>query len=477
MSGLEDGEFLAPRPLRGAARVEAQHQASRYSIFGEVEREDAARRPTGEWLERSYDGVAIAVPAKDAGEGGVKTIVAQTIFIGSIRRKGPSLRGLRVRDVASAVVARVWPSRTSRHAFAALSLRWVKSYIAPVNRPPNARECRAGSGGRDTSVSMKLPFFRSRKRKAKEAEAELAAAAAPAAEPAAKEEAPPETKAASTRSRRMPAEQVVDAIGFALAAVPSLGPTIKAWRKLGFAVSEPYTWEGCQAAHIELEGGGIRFVAADAQTTGAAPDLVRSRLIVGAGLFGWTWHCSEPHRSALAIGQLAGSEFHADCEDWNDTLVQIPMDLTPAAATWLEKPTAEFGPGPSHANLITRLDHLVLQVSASKATSQTYEKHFGLKGRTSAMNDRYYSFLKAGASLLEIVGPAKPAPPAPGEKPGRVTGGPWGVAFASTNLDATVAFLRAAGVDVGDPNRAVQGGRITGMPAPLGGIQLAFMGD
>jgi hypothetical protein len=51
------------------------------------------------------------------------------------------------------------------------------------------------------------------------------------------------------------------------------------------------------------------------------------------------------------------------------------------------------------------------------------------------------------------------------------------VAFESTNLDATVAFLRTAGVDVGDPQRAVQGGRITGMPTPLGGIQLAFMGE
>ncbi len=364
-----------------------------------------------------------------------------------------------------------------------LSLRWVKSYIAAVNRAAPAREGVSRATPPATSESMKLPFFKSRKRKAKEAEAEKAAAAATAAEAEAKEEAPAKAAArtataASTRSRRVPAEQVVDAIGFALAAVPSLGPTVKAWRKLGFAVSEPYTWEGCQAAHIELEAGGIRFVAADAQTTGAAPDLVRSRLILGAGLFGWTWHCAEPHRSALAIGQLAGSEFHAECEDWNDEIVQLPMELTPAAATWLEKPRAEFGPAPSHANLITKLDHLVLQVSASKAAAQTYEKHFGLKGRTSAMNDRYYAFLKAGTSLLEIVGPAKPAAPAPGDKsPGRITGGPWGVAFESTNLDATVAFLSGAGVEVGEPHRAVQGGRITGMPTPLGGIQLAFMGE
>lgn len=330
---------------------------------------------------------------------------------------------------------------------------------------------------------MKLPFFRSRKRKAKdEAPAPEQVAAAPEPAPAASvAEAQTSAKPAS-KGRRVPAEQVVDSFGYALAAVPSLGPTVKAWRKLGFHVTENYAWQGCQAAHIDLDGGGIRFVAADshAEATPAA-DLVRQRLILGAGLFGWTWACKEPHRSALAIGQLAGSDFHAKCEDWGDTIVQIPMELTPAAATWLEKP-ADHVAKPSHANSITRLDHVVLQVSASKAAAQIYEKHFGLRGRTAAMNDRYYAFLKAGPSLLEIVGPIKPGTGDPaGAKAGgitsRITGGPWGVAFGSTSIDATVTFLKMAGIDVNEPHRAVQGGRITGMPTPLGGIQLAFMGE
>lgn len=336
---------------------------------------------------------------------------------------------------------------------------------------------------------MKLPFFKSRKRKAKaEAEAEQKAATAEAAEPAA--ETPPAepaaTPARASRTRRVPAEQVVDSIGYALAAVPSLGPTVKAWRKLGFFVSEPYTWQGCHAAHIDLDAGGIRFLAVDANTEATpAADFVRSRLILGAGLFGWTWNCSEPHRSALAIGQLAGSTFHEECEDWGDSLVQLPMELTPAAATWLEKPAADLPVKPSHANSITRLDHIVLQVSQSKAAAQTFEKNFGLKGKTAAMNDRYYAFLKAGASLLEIVGPLKPGAPAIGEQTimkstpasARITGGPWGLAFGSSNIDATVTFLKMASIEVNDPHRAVQGGRITGMPTPLGGIQLAFMGE
>lgn len=340
-----------------------------------------------------------------------------------------------------------------------------------------------------TSVRMKLPFFRSRKRKAEDkaqAEESGRAAAATAAEPVV--EAPRKTAPnRPPRTRRVPAEQVVDSIGYALAAVPSLGPTVKAWRKLGFHVSETYAWQGCQAAHIDLEAGGVRFLAADSHAEATpAVDLVRSRLILGAGLFGWTWACSEPHRSALAIGQLAGSDFHEKCENWDDTIVQIPTELTPAAATWLEKPVADTGPRPSHANSITRLDHIVLQVSASKAASQIYEKHFGLKGRTAAMNDRYYAFLKAGSSLIEIVGPSKPAAVPEGDDAplpvfaaalARISGGPWGVAFGSTSIDATVTFLKMAGIEVNDPHRAVQGGRITGMPAPLGGIQLAFMGE
>ena len=333
---------------------------------------------------------------------------------------------------------------------------------------------------------MKLPFFRKRKAKKeaeearKAAEQEAEGSAAPA-EPEAASPQPAKGKGqpSTQKTRRVPAEQVVDAIGYALAAVPSLGPTVKAWRKLGFAVSDAYTWQGCHAAHIDLEGGGIRFLAADSHAeASAAADLVRQRLILGSGLFGWSWSCAEPHRSAVAIGQLAGSDFHQACEDWSDDIVQIPMELTPAAATWLERPPAE-PVSPSHANSIVRLDHVVLQVSASKAAAQTYEKHFGLKGRTSAMNDRYYAFLKAGRSLLEIVGPIKPgaAEKPQGKSAPRITGGPWGVAFGSTNIDATVTFLRMAGIDVGDPHRAVQGGRITGMTTPLGGIQLAFMGD
>jgi len=331
----------------------------------------------------------------------------------------------------------------------------------------------ATSPGIEDDRRMKLPFFRSRKRKDEAEAAASATAAAEAlvdsasasAEVAAAKAAEPTTE----RPRKVPLERVVDSFGYALAAVPSLGPATKAWRKLGFQVSEPYTWQGCNAVHVDLEGGGIRFLAADANAEPtAAVELLRARLILGAGMFGWTWRCAEPHRSAVAIAQLAGSDFHDACEAWGEALVQVPMELTPAASTWLEK-TPDV-PSPAHPNSITHLDHIVLQVSTSKASSQVYERNFGLKGRTAAMNERWYSFLKIGPSLLEIVGPIKP-------EPGTTTGGPWGVAFRSSDIDATVAWLGKAGVEVNPPHRAVQGGRITGMPIPLGGIQIAFMGD
>lgn len=372
-----------------------------------------------------------------------------------------------------------------------MSLRWVKSYIDAVNRPQSRAGLASHAPAGHDLRWMKIPFFKSRKRKA----AEEAAPAAEAAPTPAVEQAPAKETATNDaaeadapkrgKSRRYPAEQLVDSFGYVLSAVPSLGPTVKAWRKLGFHVTDTYAWHGCQAAHIELDGGGIRFVGVDSHSEPTPmSDLVRQRLILGAGLYGWTWRCASPHRSAVAIGQLAGKPFHEDCEQCDASMVQVPSELTPAASTWLEGPVADSGTSPSHANSIVRLDHVVLQVNASKAAAQAYEKHFGLKGRTSAMNDRYYAFLKAGRSLLEIVGPIKPAPAAPADgvitktaSADRITGGPWGLAFGSANIDATVTFLKMAGVEVSEPHRAVQGGRITGMPAPLGGIQLAFIGE
>src|SRR5258708_38597301 len=112
--------------------------------------------------------------------------------------------------------------RSQERPVSALSLWWVKSYIAAVNWSRSCGRCHETADL--MSLRMKLPFFKSRKRKAKE-EAELAAKAAEqeTAEPAAEAEAPPakaERQTGKGKTRRVPAEQVVDAIGYALAAVP-----------------------------------------------------------------------------------------------------------------------------------------------------------------------------------------------------------------------------------------------------------------
>ena len=119
---------------------------------------------------------------------------------------------------------------------------------------------------------------------------------------------------------------------------------------------------------------------------------------------------------------------------------------------------------------IDRIDHLVLTVSGSKTAAAEYERNFGLKATTAAMNERYYAFLKVGETTIAIVGPIPP-------EPGPVTGGLWGLAFHSADLDATIAHLEKAGVTLKPPHRAQQGGHITGLPLPLGGIQIAFIGE
>lgn len=332
-----------------------------------------------------------------------------------------------------------------------------------------------------TAARMKIPFFRSRKDKAAAGDAKPALATTSATDNAAAplpEQAPTARPLAPRpRTRRVPTELVVESLGYAVAAVPSLGPTIRGWRKLGFEVSEPYAWEGCLAAHIDLAAGGLRFLAPDpSQPSSPASALVSSRFVVGSGLVGWTWACAAPHRSALAVGQLGNHDFHAECEAEDDDVVRVPTELTPCAATWLEKPGAS--PPPAHPNGVSSLDHIVLQVSAARRTAEAYEAHFGLKARSTAMNDRWYAFLKVGPSLLEIVGPQKPPAETGAKAPSTaITGGPWGLAFRSPDLDATVAYLRSAGIQVKDPHRAVQGGRITGMSVPLSGIPLAFLGE
>jgi predicted enzyme related to lactoylglutathione lyase len=270
--------------------------------------------------------------------------------------------------------------------------------------------------------------------------------------------------------RLLRAEKPVARLGRAITVVPSVRPSHKAWRKLGFALSDAFEFMGCTAFDLVLSGCGVRFVAVPKRPeinplTTAIGELLEK----GAGLLGWSWACQSVHRSRDVIEARAGSDFESG--HGGRKSIVVPRKLTPGATTLLEPLVHEEVP--HHPNSVTGLDHLVIAVTDVEAAADSYERVFGLKARRTAMKDRRYAFLKVGevgGSVIEIVGPADPVR-------GPLTGQGWGLAFRSGNLDATVRYLRDSGVAVTEPHNAIQGGRIASVPVQLGGVQIAFLGD
>ena len=258
-------------------------------------------------------------------------------------------------------------------------------------------------------------------------------------------------------------------IGRALAVVPSVRPTHKAWRRLGFTLSDPFEFMGCAAFDLVLRGAGVRFLAPparrDANLLTAAVD---SLLETGSGLLGWTWACQSVFRSRELIEKRGDVEFGGTIDGRKSTVV--PGELSPAATTLLEPLVHEEVP--PHGNRITGLDHLVLMVGDVDAAAERYEQAFGLSARRRTVGDRRYAFVKVGrvaASVIEIVGPSeKPAEP--------IAGCGWGLAFQSDDLDATIAYLRSKRITLSDAQPALQGGRIVSLPMQIGGISIAFLG-
>lgn len=271
--------------------------------------------------------------------------------------------------------------------------------------------------------------------------------------------------AAALPKRSGPAA-AVSGLAMALAAVPSLRPVRKAWTRLGFEVSDVAEFGGCPAFSATLEVGGVRFLAPplDAEPSVLA-QAVEDRLIAGAGLIGWSWACDDVDESRSAIEELSGKPFATD-RDGEPSLV-VPWKLSPGAVTILEHTRSDGHP--EHPNAVTGIEHLVLTVSDADAASRAYASNFGLSPKSKTMDDRRYSFLKVGPSIVEIVGPVSPAPGPP-------KGRPWGLAFYCPDLDRTASHIRKAGVDIPEPHEAIQGGRITSLPMLLGGVKIAFMG-
>jgi len=118
---------------------------------------------------------------------------------------------------------------------------------------------------------------------------------------------------------------------------------------------------------------------------------------------------------------------------------------------YLDDDGLESRPGTAHPNAVSFIDHLVYwmpdlddAVTALNAVLGTEpRRRFHPRGPAGPE----MAFYRAGATVLEVVASGKPA-----ALPG--------IAFGTTDLDATVAAVRAAGGPVGDPKPAVQGGRI-----------------
>jgi len=264
-------------------------------------------------------------------------------------------------------------------------------------------------------------------------------------------------------------ERAVHSIGRALAVVPSLGPARAAWTRLGFHCSNDFVYQGCRAFDVQLAEGGIRILRPDRGLPGAELGAAAARkLEIAAGLIGWTWACRDPHRTRHLIESASQARF-AVGSDGRDSLI-VPRELTAGAITLLEEfDSSQNRAVHSHPNTADHIDHLVLMVGDADAAAELIGRAFRLTPKARDLKTSRYAFCKVGASVLEIVGPPQP------EKKPR-DGTVWGITFGVRDVDRAIAEIRARGIEMPDAHDAIQGGRIVGVPKPVGGIQVAFMG-
>ncbi|HVL80922.1 MAG TPA: VOC family protein [Actinomycetota bacterium] len=122
------------------------------------------------------------------------------------------------------------------------------------------------------------------------------------------------------------------------------------------------------------------------------------------------------------------------------------------------------GPPSPHPNAVDRVDHVVYRVPDLDAAVLAIHRVLGLRPRRRAHpygpDGPEMVFFRAGRPVLEVIDGA--------DSPEL-----WGLALRTADLDATVAAVRGAGGEVGDPKPAVQGGRIA--TARGTGLPLAFL--
>jgi len=131
--------------------------------------------------------------------------------------------------------------------------------------------------------------------------------------------------------------------------------------------------------------------------------------------------------------------------DW--TLRGIPASTTDVDGVPTTESAVPTGDTATHANGVTRIDHVVLMTPDLSRTTGVLES-IGLTVRRERDAGAFtQAFLKLGDVILEIV-----APKESGTGPASL----WGLTFAVEDIDATAAFL---GDRIGRVKEAVQPGR------------------
>lgn len=152
--------------------------------------------------------------------------------------------------------------------------------------------------------------------------------------------------------------------------------------------------------------------------------------------------------------------------DW--TLRGIPPATTHVDGVPTAVSTAEPGHPSTHANGVTRIDHVVLMTPDLPRTTAALAK-LDLEVRRERDAGAFrQAFLKLGDVVLEVVGP---------QEPGEGSTHVWGLTFCVDDLDATAAFL---GDRISRVKDAVQPGRrITTLRGREIGISpaIAFMSE
>ena len=207
----------------------------------------------------------------------------------------------------------------------------------------------------------------------------------------------------------------------------------QSWAALGFRVDRERLQIGSVSCVLNMPPSwGFDEVRADASVLGI-PELVSENISAAP---------DPTHRAEQVLEHLAD-------------------DPDSARATDVDKPRA-----PAHPNGVSAIDHLVYLVADLDEAVAGMTDVLGMPPRR-----RFHprgpagpemAFYRVGEPFIEVVAGGQPAL--------------IGIAFATPDLDTTVAAARAAGAPIGDPKPAVQGGRIASVWSGHVEWGVAFMG-